>query len=336
MKLKLAAIVMLVALLSGAAAALWFNDQISTAHAPPHAINVTIPKGASSAAIAHRLADNGVISSALLFRLLVRLDGSAASLRSGYYHFAEAADMKHVLERIKRGDVVRFQITVPEGLRTDEVLQLLADRSEIPVSVWQQALGRLIRGEAEGRLLPETYQYTRPIQPARLLGAMIRAQDKLLANLAADERARGDLRIIASIIEKETALEAERPLVSAVIRNRLQKGMPLQMDPTVIYGIWRRKGAFSGNIHRRDLVADTPWNSYTRKGLPPTPISNPGAASLRAAAAPADAGFLYFVADGSGGHAFATTIEEHRANVRRWLKIEKKKGGRRQSGWRRN
>lgn len=151
---------------------------------------------------------------------------------------------------------------------------------------------------------------------------MVQAQEKVLKEIKPESVQR--LRIIASIIEKETSLDKERPLVSAAIHNRLDLGMRLQMDPTVIYGIWKRDGVFSGNIQRKDLKTDTPWNTYTRKGLPPTPICNPGAASLRAAANPADVSYVYFVADGSGGHAFASTLAEHQANVKKWVKLERK------------
>ena len=315
----------LLGLLAAAGVAAWFYSQVSARHAPPQAVELEIPAGASLARIATLLEGQGVIGSGLVFRLLVRLEGAAGALKSGWYRFSEPADMNEILARLHSGDVMRFLVTVPEGLRTDEILQLLADKTETPLSEWQQTLDRLLAGEQEGRLLPDSYQYTKPVQPGHILSAMLRAQKQLLEELAKDAEERDRLRIIASIVEKETAVDEERPLVSAVIRNRLQKGMPLQMDPTVIYGIWRTTGSFSGDIRRRDLETDTLWNSYTRRGLPPTPIGNPGAASIRAAAAPADVDYLYFVADGSGGHAFAATHAEHQANVARWLKIERQK-----------
>lgn len=313
----------LVSVLVVAGATVWFYGQVSAEHMPPQPVELEIPAGASSGRIAAMLQQRGVISSGFVFRLLVRLEKTAGHLRSGHYRFADPANMREVLARLQRGDVMRFQVTVPEGLRTDEVLQLLAERTGTPLAEWQHTLDQMLIGEKEGRLLPDTYQYTKPLQPKQMLGGMFRAQRQLLEEVAEHEEERDRLRIIASIIEKETALDEERPLVSAVIRNRLKKGMPLQMDPTVIYGIWRTTGAFSGDIRRRDLQADTLWNSYTRRGLPPTPIGNPGAASIRAAAAPADVDYLYFVADGSGGHAFAATLAEHQANVRRWMELER-------------
>ncbi|MBL4776033.1 MAG: endolytic transglycosylase MltG, partial [Mariprofundus sp.] len=225
----------------------------------------------------------------------------------------------------RHGDVMRFQVTVPEGLRTDEVLRLLAQRTSSHVNDWQAALKKLLPNEDEGRLLPETYQYNKPVQMAQMLKSMLDAQDEIMAELSSDANQIQRLRIMASIIEKETRMANERALVAAVIRNRLHKRMPLQMDPTVIYGLWKTTGSFSGNIHKKDLKTDTPWNTYTNRGLPPTAIGNPGEASLRAAAAPADSPFLFFVADGTGGHQFATTLADHQANVARWLKLERKK-----------
>lgn len=315
----------LASLLGAAGAAIWITMQLSARHAPPQVVELVIPPGASSARIAAMLEERAVITSALVFRLLVRMEGVAGDLKSGHYSFSRQASMRQVLERLRHGDVMRFLVTVPEGLRTDEILLLLAERTGTQVSEWQEVLDKMLVGEQEGRLLPDSYQYTKPVQPRHVLGAMFRAQKQLLEELSKSPEVRDRLRIIASIIEKETAVDEERPLVSAVIKNRLEKGMPLQMDPTVIYGIWRTTGSFSGNIRRRDLEAHTLWNTYTRRGLPPTPIGNPGAASIRAAAAPADVDYLYFVADGSGGHAFASTLAEHQANVRRWMKIERQK-----------
>jgi UPF0755 protein len=321
---KLIVALIIIAMLALAGVAAWVYEQVTVAHVPPGAVEIVVPKGASSVKIARLLHQQQVITSDLVFRLLVRMRDVGGHLRSGYYHFSRPASMEQVLSRLQQGDVMRFQVTVPEGLRTDEMLKLLAEKTASGISVWQNELDKQLQGETEGHLLPETYQYTKPIQPGQIIKAMIRAQQDVLSKLSPEPEVQDRLRIIASIIEKETALDEERPLVSAAIHNRLKKGMPLQMDPTVIYGIWRSKGSFSGNIRKRDLAADTPWNTYTRKGLPPTPIGNPGAASLRAAAQPADIDYLYFVADGSGGHAFASTFAEHQKNVNRWMKIERK------------
>ncbi|ATX82100.1 UPF0755 protein [Mariprofundus ferrinatatus] len=303
----------------------WLLWQASAIHQPSEPVEVMISKGSSTIKIGRLLEEQGVIPSKLAFRFAARLKGVSAGLKSGLYRFEEPASINAVLDRLERGDVMRFQVTVPEGLRNDEIVALLVEKTGVKATVWQSEINKLLPDGAEGRLLPETYQYTKPLNASELLNAMVRAQQEVLAALTSDPVRQQQLRIAASIIEKETMLENERPLVSAVIRNRLKIGMPLQMDPTVIYGIWKTTGSFSGNIRKKDLAADTPWNSYTRKGLPPTPIGNPGAASLKAAAAPADVDYLYFVADGTGGHKFAATHEAHLDNVEQWIKIERKK-----------
>jgi len=290
-----------------------------------------IASGVSTQTIALRLQQNGIIRSALMFRLLARLRGEALDLQSGEYRFADAASLSVVLERLRSGDVLLHRVTVPEGLRSGEVLILLAERTGTSEAIWKRAYRRILGGrDGEGLLLPETYTYRKPVDAGKILLDMLRAQINVVKKLPSDWLdTRGldarDLRIVASIIEKETAIEAERPLVAAVIRNRLRRGMALQMDPTVIYGLWREDNAFSGNIRKRDLKRDTAWNTYTRKGLPATPICNPGKASLRAAAHPADVDYLYFVANGSGGHAFAATLEDHNRNVHRWMNIERQR-----------
>ncbi len=287
-------------------------------------VKVVIPQGESTAGIAHILKQKGVIRSAAAFRLLARLRGVSDRLQRGEYRFVGPADLWDVLQRLESGDVMLHRVTVPEGLRTDEVLALFADKTGLSIEAWHAALEKVAQGrEAEGKLLPETYTYRQPVRPVAILSQMWEAADRFAASLEPAWLPVEKLRIVASIVEKETAVDTERSLVAAVIRNRLKRHMALQMDPTVIYGLWRVDGHFSGNLRKRDLQRNTPWNTYMHKGLPPTPICNPGVASLRAAAHPADVGYLYFVADGSGGHVFAETLEAHEKNVRRWIAIER-------------
>ncbi len=324
MRLKLAGLIAALVLMSILGGVYAFQTQTSMQPAVPQTL--VIAPGTSTFGIARQLESAGVIRSGLMFRLLARLRGDAQELQSGEYLFADAATLPQVMQRLRRGDVLLHRLTIPEGLRSDEVLSLFAAQTDTPLAHWQEVYRQLLNGqEGEGRLLPETYTYRRPVNAHAILLDMLKAQHDLLQSLVPAWLDVQGLRIVASIIEKETALDKERPLVAAVIRNRLACHMALQMDPTVIYGLWRTDGNFSGNIHKGDLQRDTPWSSYTRKGLPPTPICNPGAASLRAAAAPADVDYLYFVADGSGGHAFAATLEEHNANVRQWMKIERQR-----------
>ena len=291
--------------------------------------DIQIPNGASSKSIAQILETNGIISSASIFAWYTRLTNQASKLKPGLYHFEGTLNMPYVLDILTQGKVLQFKITVPEGLRTDEMLHLLAKKTQTPLQDWQHSLASIVgTDEYEGLFLPETYVYNKPIQTKSILQQMYDARAKIEAQLAhelawSSEQVKRN-RIIASIVEKETALAKERVWVSAAIHNRLKKNMRLQMDPTVIYGMYRTQGRFDGNIRRKDLRTDTPWNTYTRNGLPPTPICNPGAESLRAAAYPADVDYLYFVADGTGGHAFASTLKEHNANVRKWVRIERK------------
>jgi UPF0755 protein len=296
---------------------------------PIHAQTIQIPNGASSKSIAKRLEQQHIISSALIFSWLTRLSHKASQLKPGLYQLEGELNMPDVMNILTQGDVLQFKVTIPEGLRTEEMLSLLSEKTNTPLEGWQKALKAIVGNqEYEGLFLPETYLYSKPIQPKALLQQMYDAREKVEAKLAQelnwDEKQIKRNRIMASIVEKETALPKERVWVSAAIHNRLKKRMPLQMDPTVIYGMYRTQGSFSGNIRHKDLKANTPWNTYTNKGLPPTPICNPGAESLRAAAYPANVDYLYFVADGTGGHAFASTLEEHNANVRKWIRIERK------------
>ncbi len=298
---------------------------------PEGIVDVHIPAGISGREVGKRLQHAGVIRSALAFRILSEIRGTSAELQSGYYRFESAANLWQVLERMHNGDAIFYRVTVPEGLRTDEVLVLLARETGTEKSEWGNALYELLgKAGLEGRLLPETYTYRKPVRPGSILASMLQGQEAIIKKASPDwldarELDTGSLRIVASIVEKETAVDRERPWIAAVIRNRLDKHMALQMDSSVIYGLWKEDGTFSGNLHKSDMKRDTPWNTYTRKGLPSTPICNPGQASFLAAAYPADVGYLYFVADGNGGHAFASTLAEHEKNVRRWLKLERER-----------
>jgi len=285
-------------------------------------VQLVIKSGQSLDQIARLLQQQGVISSAHIFRLYTRWQHQEHVIKAGEYAFAGNFSMVDVLNMLREGKVVMHQLTIVEGLRTADILNKLAQQSETDVALWQSAMDELSEGEEqEGRLLPETYSYVEPVKPRVLLRKMMHAQQQVLIDLNVPQPQ--ETIIIASIIEKETAVPVERALISAVIRNRLQKAMPLQMDPTVIYGLWREHADFEGGLHHDDLKKDTPWNSYTRSGLPPTPICNPGRESLKAAAEPADVNFLYFVATGKGGHRFAVTHQEHQRNIRSWLKERK-------------
>ncbi|WP_018632090.1 endolytic transglycosylase MltG [Neomegalonema perideroedes] len=311
-------------LLFGAAAglvlALLVRDRL-TAPGPLTAETIVeIPRGASAAAIAERLGAAGAISDPLLFRLSARLSDEGGALKAGEYSFPPGASLQEVFQKIARGEVVQRRVTLAEGVSSLSFRALL-----------DQAEG--LEGETpaelpEGALAPDTYFYLKGETRAALVARMAQAQSRILDELWTDRApnlpfsTKEEALVLASIIEKETGVAAERERVAGVFVNRLRQGMRLQSDPTVIYGVV--KGADLGRgLRRSELDAPTPYNTYAVAGLPPTPIAHPGRASIAAALNPMETKDLYFVADGSGGHAFAETLEQHNANVRRWREIER-------------
>ena len=281
---------------------------------------IIIEAGASSRAIADRLDAVEALRSRFLFRLYVRLSGQAARLKAGEYDIPAGASMPDILAVIIGGDVVLHPITFAEGLTSMQIVKqlnaetVLSGTASIP---------------PEGSLLPETYNVARGMSRAALLAKM-QADQKRVIDALWPKRQKGlpikskrEAIILASIVERETGVAEERPLVAAVFVNRLKKRMRLQSDPTIIYGIVGGKGKLGRPIRRSEIRRKTAYNTYRINGLPPTPIANPGRASIAAVLNPVDSKALYFVADGSGGHAFAETLAEHNKNVRRWRQIEK-------------
>lgn len=282
--------------------------------------NLVIPRGAGLDAIAHQLAAADVIADTTIFALGAKLTGKARGLKAGEYRFPAAVSALDALGIIERGETVVRRITVAEGLSSAQIVDLLDGTDGL-----EGAIG----GEPpEGSLLPETYHYSWGDSRQALIGRMQRAMDEALARLWAG-RAEGlpfdtpeQALVLASIVERETGVADERRLVAGVFVNRLRRGMRLQSDPTVAYGIAGGAG-LDRPLSRADLRSETPYNTYVIDGLPPGPICNPGLASLQAVLQPADTDYLYFVADGSGGHAFAKTLAEHNRNVRQWRRIQR-------------
>lgn len=277
---------------------------------------VVIEPGAGLAAVTQRLAEAGVISDPLLFRLGVRILGDAGGLRAGEYAFGPGASMRSVVASLAAGRTIDRRFTIPEGLTSAAVVELIAAAPALS--------GTLDTIPEEGTLLPETYHYSYGDSRVELVARMQEAMSRTLAELW-PTRAAGlplvsaqQAVILASIVEKETGIDAERPRVAAVFVNRLKRGMPLQADPTIAYGLALEGAAPGRALTRADLARRSPYNTYLTRGLPPGPIANPGRASLEAVLNPADTDDLYFVADGSGGHAFARTLEEHNRNVAKW------------------
>lgn len=277
---------------------------------------VVLQRGMSLAAIASTLEQQGVIRSARLFTLWLRLSGRADTLRAGEYRFPAGASGAEVADTLLKGLTYKRRLTVPEGVTTERALALLAEAAGLQ--------GAAPAGVPEGTLLPETYQYEWGDGRAALLARMQRAQQDLLNALWPQRAADLPLQlpeqalILASIVERETGVAAERARIAGVFLNRLRLGMRLQSDPTVEYGL-RLRGRPEGlPLTRDDLEAETPYNTYRIRGLPPAPIANPGRAAIAAVLQPAATNELYFVADGTGGHAFAVTLEEHNRNVARY------------------
>lgn len=282
-------------------------------------VTVVLPKGAGLTHIADTLATNGVIERPLVFRVGVRLSRAARELKAGEYNFAAGASPQAVMNLLISGKTVVRRLTVAEGLTSAQVVALidgaeglLGDAGTVP----------------EGMLLPETYHYSWGDERRQMVDRMRRAMEAVLAELW-PKRAEGlplddpyQAIILASIVEKETAVPAERPHIAGVFLNRLKRGMRLQSDPTVAYGLGTGGMPLSRPLTRKDLKSLSPFNTYIIKGLPPHPIANPGRASIAAVLAPLPTKDLYFVADGSGGHAFARTLAEHNRNVRKWRRIE--------------
>jgi UPF0755 protein len=280
--------------------------------------SVILRHGASLPEIASQLEDQGVVKSASVFMAAAQLSGTARRLKAGEYRFKAHASIADVLSDIRHGRIVRHFVTIPEGRTSQQAVDILMAN---PV----------LSGSApvppEGAILPETYEVQRGEDRAAVLQRMVAARDRLVAALWPKRRPDLPFKTVdeaitmASIVEKETSVAAERPRVAAVYINRLQKGMRLESDPTIIYGLTRGLPLGHG-IRQSELHAVTPYNTYLVSGLPPTPICNPGRASIAAVLDPPHTDELYFVADGKGGHVFASTWEQHLQNVARWRRVE--------------
>lgn len=285
----------------------------------PQATAVVIPKGAGPGKIADTLSTSGVIGNPDLFTAVVRLTGDDRSLRAGEYMFPAHGSMREVVAVLKSGQTVQRRLTIAEGLTTAEALSVIRAADGLK--------GEVDPVPGEGELLPETYYYsygdTRNEMVERMRAAMQKTLEELWALRVSPLPVESpeEALVLASIVEKETGIAEERPRVAAVFINRLRRGMRLQSDPTVVYAVTEGSGALGRRLTSEDLATDSPYNTYRYGGLPPGPIANPGSDSIRAVVDPAVTDELYFVADGSGGHDFSRTLDEHNRKVRRWRKI---------------
>jgi UPF0755 protein len=298
----------------------WVKSQVDGRGPLDAPIEFQVERGEGLASVADRLGEAGAISSPSIFRIAARYSKLDAGLRFGEYSIPAGASMREILELMNRGGNVVRQVVVPEGLTSWQVVELLKAQPELS--------GEIAEVPAEGTLAPAGYDYQRGDDRNALVTRMQARQEEILdaawTGRASDLplRSPDELLTLASIVEKETGVVEERPRVARVFVNRLERGMRLQTDPTVIYGITRGEGPLGRGLRASELATSTPYNTYVREGLPPGPIANPGADAIAAAANPAPGDDLYFVADGSGGHAFARTLEEHNRNVAAWRRIE--------------
>nr|WP_295239470.1 endolytic transglycosylase MltG [uncultured Brevundimonas sp.] len=285
---------------------------------------VTLPSGSGVSAIAARMKAAGVIRSTDLFRAAATLTGADRRLRAGEYEVPSGTSLAGVLNLLVEGRVVRHFVTLPEGWSSLQAVDILNKEAVLT--------GTVAETPEEGSLWPDTYEVSRGDTRQSVIDRMQRAASENLRLLwsqrspATVARTPEEAVILASIVEKETALAAERPRVAAVFSNRLRAGMRLESDPTIVYGVTKGRPLGRG-IRRSELLAPTPWNTYQINGLPPTPIANPGKEAVKAVLNPPADPALFFVADGSGGHAFALTYDEHLQNVARWRQIERQKAG---------
>lgn len=312
--------VLMVLVLAAAAGLGWEGHRRFTSAGPlAEPATIIIPKGARTEAIARLLHDAGVVSSPLVFAIGTKL--RKATLKAGEYEFPAHVSGEEAMRILAEGRVVKHKLTIAEGLTVRQVMALVTEADFLA--------GSITRHPAEGHLLPETWFMVRDETRDEAIARMEKAMSQTLDTLwvARDPSVRlktkEEALILASMVERETPIPAERPRVAAVFYNRLAKGMRLQSDPTVIYGASQGLGELDHPLTRAELQTTSAWNTYTIDGLPRTPIANPGRASLEAVLHPAKTDALYFVADGSGGHAFAKTLDEHNANVVKWRKLEK-------------
>lgn len=282
---------------------------------------VDIPRNMDRIQVANLLHDKGVVSDPITMGIGVYAQAvRGAAIRAGEYEFPANASMAEVFNIMASGRVVMYKFTVPEGWTSEMAVNRLKEQEPMT--------GDVAVIPPEGAVIANTYLYPRGKGRQELLDEMIKAQTALVDEIWAKRppdtilKDKNQMVTLASIVEKETGKADERPRVAAVFLNRLKAGMRLQSDPTIIYGLVAGKGKLDRPITQSDLDSDTPYNTYRINGLPPGPIASPGRDAMEAVINPAPVNDLYFVADGTGGHVFATTLEEHNANVRKWRAIE--------------
>lgn len=292
--------------------------------------NFLVEKGSRLASIAERLEEQGLISNKLIFQAGGWALKKQTEIKAGEFVLKANSSMSDILKEITEGKPILLAVVVPEGWTSWQVADRLTNHPDLT--------GEATATPEEGTILPGSYDYDRGMPRSEVLARMQAAMAEKLAAIFAScdptvcgpngvVRSPAELVTLASIVEKETGVATERPEVAAVFINRLKKGMRLQTDPTIIYGITKGVGKLDRPIRRSEIEAKTEYNTYQIDGLPPTPIANPGRAAMEAVANPARHRDLFFVADGTGGHVFAETLEQHNRNVANWRRIERERAG---------
>jgi UPF0755 protein len=311
---------------------LWLRSELETPYynAPASEIYLDIPRGANTTQIAYLLVSSGILHSRIPFTFYLRYKGTAHRIQAGEYRFSGPATPKEIAQRLIRGDVYYRSITVPEGFTARETIELLARNGLGNLSEMQQALLRTewIRDldpgaqNLEGYLFPETYRFGTKADSETVVKTMIGMFRLKIAEILKDDPLPPGwnvprIVILASMIEKEVKVVEEGPLVASVLVNRLRKKIPLSCDATIIYAM-KLAGTYRGNLSKADLKMESPYNTYIGLGLPPGPISNPGAQSLRAALRPAKTKYLYYVSRNDGTHQFSEDLASHNQAVDRF------------------
>jgi UPF0755 protein len=310
-------LVMVLAVLAGAAL---FIGKIQFYAPGPLASDKVVTVKGGMTDVADQLRQEGIIEHPLLFMAGLQILGNSSKLKAGEYQFKQNASLSDVMQTLVEGRSILHTVTIPEGLTSQQIVDRLRENDVLS--------GDVTDIPAEGTLLPDTYKFARGMSRAQLLDRMAQEQEKVLKEVWS--RRTGDLPVkspkdmvvLASIVEKETGRADERSRVAAVFINRLNRNMKLQSDPTIVYGLVGGQGTLGRGILRSEIEKPTPYNTYVIAGLPPTPIANPGRAALEAVASPSRTRELYFVADGTGGHVFAETLDQHQKNVTKWRQIE--------------
>jgi len=316
----------IVLVMIAAFAAVWFGKHTFEGEGPLRtADTVLVQPNTGVAEIADVLERRGMISDARVFRIGLRMHGNDGRLRAGEYQVDAGASMRDIMNLMVSGRSIQHSVTIPEGWTVHQAFRRIAAAQELEGDMPADL-------PPEGSLAADTIRFTRGMKRQEVINRLTADQKSMVeaiwqrraADLPVDDI--NEFMTLASIVEKETGRADERSRVAAVFINRLNKGMRLQSDPTIIYGIFGGEGKPADRpIYRSDIDTPTEYNTYTIPGLPPGPIAIPGRASLEAVANPSRTNDLYFVADGSGGHAFATTLDEHNENVARWRAIERQR-----------